>query len=183
MFICDSDDLFSSAVFAEQKKFEPGGGAMSLEKFKPAVSKYWLMVLAGLMWTVVGIVLCRLAYIWLKTVPWSRALPLGSFGLVLALAAYRYPFSKIALKNIDRLCLMADKCCIFAFQAWRSYLVVIFMMLLGITLRYSPFPRHFLAVVYAAVGGALFLSSFHFYRRIWMLKIRKQPYLSSEDKG
>ncbi|MBW1970781.1 MAG: hypothetical protein JRI82_15040 [Deltaproteobacteria bacterium] len=153
---------------------------MSLEKWKPAVSKYWLMVLAGLMWTVVGIMLCRLAYIWLKAVPWSRALPLGSLGLVFALAAYRYPFSKIALKNIDRLCLMADKCCIFAFQAWRSYLVVIFMMLLGITF-YSPFPRHFLAVIYATIGGALFLSSFHFYQRIWRVKIRKRSCISSDD--
>jgi len=158
-----------------------GGVALSLEKWKPAVSKYWLMVLAGLMWTVVGIMLCRLAYIWLKAVPWSRALPLGSLGLVFALAAFRYPFSKIALKNIDRLCLMADKCCIFAFQAWRSYLVVIFMMLLGITLRYSPFPRHFLAVIYATIGGALFLSSFHFYQRIWRVKIRKQSCISSSD--
>jgi len=154
---------------------------MSLEKFKPAVSKYWLMVLAGLMWTVVGIVLCRLACTWLKAVPWSRALPLGSLGLVFALAAHRYPFSKIALKNIDRLCLLTDTSCIFAFQAWRSYLVVIFMIVLGITLRYSPFPRHFLAVIYAAVGGALFLSSFHFYRRIWRVKIRKQPCISSSD--
>ena len=104
-------------------------------------------------------------------------------GLVFAVAAHRYPFSKIALKNIDRLCLMADKCCIFAFQAWRSYLIVIFMMLLGITLRYSPVPRHFLAVIYATIGGALFLSSFHFYRRIWMVKIRKHPCIPSDDKA
>ena len=166
---------------AQQKKLEPRGEALSLEKLKPAVSKYWLMVLAGLMWTVVGIMLCRLAYVWLKAVPWSLALPLGSFGLVFAVAAHRYPFSKIALKNIDRLCLMADKCCIFAFQAWRSYLIVIFMMLLGITLRYSPVPRHFLAVIYATIGGALFLSSFHFYRRIWMVKIRKHPCIPPAD--
>jgi hypothetical protein len=170
-------------MLAEQKKFEPGGEALSMEKWKPAVSKYWLMVIAGLMWTGVGIILCRLAYIWLKPVSWSRALPLGSLGLVFALAAYRYGFSKIALKNIDRLCLLTDKCCIFAFQAWRGYLIIIFMMILGITLRYSPFPKYFLAVIYTAIGGALFLSSFHFYRRIWMVKIRKQPCISSDDKG
>ena len=156
---------------------------MSLEKLKPSVSKYWLMVIAGGMWTVVGIMLCRLAYVWLKTVPGSRALTLGFFGLFFALAAHRYPFSKIASKNIDRLCLMADKCCIFAFQAWRSYLVVIFMMLLGISLRYSPFPKPYLAVIYAAIGGALFLSSFHFYRRVWMVKIMKRPCIPSDDKA
>lgn len=159
-----------------------GGVALSLEKWKPAVSKYWLMVLAGLMWTVVGIMLCRLAYIWLKAVPWSRALPLGSLGLVFALAAYRYPFSKIALKNIDRLCLMADKCCIFAFQAWKNYLIIIFMIMLGVAFRNSPIPKHFLAVLYTAIGGALFISSFHFYRCVWRVKILKQPCLPPKDE-
>ena len=43
-----------------------------------------------------------------------------------ALAAYRYGFLKIALKNIDRLCLLTEKPCIFAFQAWRSYLIIVF---------------------------------------------------------
>ena len=156
---------------------------MSLEKLKPAVSKYWLMALAGLMWSVVGAVLCHLAYVWLKAVPWSRALPLGLLGVASALVAYRYSFLKIALKNIDRLCLLTEKPCIFAFQAWRSYLIIVFMIALGIALRSSPIPRHILAVIYTTIGGALFLSSLHFYRRIWMVKIRKQTCVSSEDQG
>jgi hypothetical protein len=157
------------------------GGAMTLEKLKPAVSKYLLMTLAGLMWSAVGIILCRLAYIWLKAVPWRWALALGTMGLISALTVYRFGFSKIALKNIARLCLLSDKTCIFAFQAWKSYLIIIFMIILGITLRHSTIPRHFLAVIYAAIGGGLFFSSFHFYRCIWRVKIRKQPCLYSED--
>ena len=156
---------------------------MSLEKFKPAVSKYWLMALAGFMWSVVGVALCHLAYVWLKEIPRIRALLLGSLGVASAVVAYRYGFLKIALKNIDRLCLLTERPCIFAFQAWRSYLIIIFMIALGITLRNSPIPRHFLAVIYTTIGGALFLSSFHFYQRIWRIKIRKQPCISSEDKS
>jgi hypothetical protein len=155
---------------------------LSLEKLKPAVSKYWLMALAGLMWSVVGVALCHLAYVWLKAVPWSRALPLGLLGMASALVAYRYSFLKIALKNIDRLCLLTEKPCIFAFQAWRSYLIIVFMIALGIALRSSPIPRHILAVIYTTIGGALFLSSLHFYQRIWMVKIRKQPCLYAEDE-
>lgn len=154
---------------------------MLLEKLNPAVSKYWLMALAGLMWSAVGIMLCRLAYIWLKPVPWNRAMPLGAIGLIAAAAAYRYGFSKIALKNITRLCLLSNKTCVFAFQAWQSYLIILFMVMLGITLRHSPFPRHLLAVIYTTIGGALFFSSFHFYGRIWRVKIRKQPCLRSEE--
>lgn len=155
---------------------------MLLKKLNPAVSKYWLMALAGLMWSAVGIMLFRLAYIWLKPFPWNRALPLGSVGLISAVAAYRYGFSKIALKNITRLCLLSDKTCVFAFQAWKSYLIIVFMVMLGITLRHSPFPRHLLAVIYTTIGGALFLSSFHFYGRIWRVKIRKQPCLISKEQ-
>ena len=157
-------------------------GAINLEKLKPAVSKYWLMALAGLMWSLVGIMLCRMAYIWLRALPERWALSMGSLGLISALTVYRFGFSKIALKNITRLCLLPDKTCIFAFQAWKSYLIIIFMIILGITLRHSPLPRHFLAVIYAAIGGALFFSSFHFYWRIWQEKIRKQRYITSEDK-
>ena len=154
---------------------------MTLEKLKPVVSKYWLMALAGLMWSVVGIMLCRVAFIWLKAVLAHRALFLGSLGLISALLAYRFGFSKIALKNIFRLCLLPDKTCIFAFQAWKSYLIIIFMVILGITLRHSPIPRPYLAVIYATIGGALFFSSFHFYWRIWCVKIRKEPCITPED--
>ena len=147
---------------------------MALKKFKPAVSKYWLMALAGLMWSAVGILLCRMAYHWLKSVSENRALLMGSFGLVSALVVYRFGFSKIANKNIARLCLLPNQTCIFAFQAWKSYLIIIFMVTLGITLRHSPIPRHFLAVIYVTIGGALFFSSFHFYWRIWQVKIKKQ---------
>ena len=154
----------------------------NLEKLKPAVSKYWLMALAGLMWSVVGIMLCRMAFTWLRAFPVRWALSLGSFGLISALAAYRFGFSKIALKNIFRLCLLPDKTCIFAFQAWKSYLIIIFMISLGLTLRHSPFPKQFLAVIYETIGGALFFSSFHFYGRIWRVKIRKKPCLTSKDE-
>ena len=156
--------------------------AINLEKLKPSVSKYWLMALAGLMWSVVGIMLCRMAFIWLKAVPERWALSMGSLGLISAFTAYRFGFSKIALKNIFRLCLLPDKTCIFAFQAWKSYLIIIFMIVLGITMRHSPIPKHLLAVIYETIGGALLFSSFHFYGRIWRVKIRKKPCLTSEEK-
>jgi len=156
--------------------------AINLEKLKPAVSKYWLMALAGLMWSVVGIMLCSMAFNWLRAVPVRWALSLGSLGLISALAAYRFGFSKIALKNIFRLCLLPDKTCIFAFQAWKSYLIIIFMISLGLALRHSPIPKYLLVVIYETIGGALFFSSFHFYGRIWRVKIRKRPCLTSKDE-
>lgn len=154
---------------------------MSIAQMKPAVSKYWLIFLAGLIWSMVGIMLCRLACMWLSKTHWYLAVPLGSLGIILSLAAYGLGFSKIALKNIDRLCLLSDKSCIFAFQAWRSYLIIIFMIALGVVLRHSPLPKHFLAVIYTTIGGALFLASFHYYRRVWQVKVLKQPCLPPKE--
>jgi hypothetical protein len=153
---------------------------MPLKKMKPSVSKYWLIALAGLTWSTVGIILCRLAYIWLAVVPWSWSLPLGTISIISAIAAYRYGFSGIAIKNISRLCLLSDKSCLFSFQAWKSYLLIVFMIILGITLRHSPLPKHYLAIIYMTIGGALFLSSFHYYRLIWQVKIQKLPCQPSE---
>ena len=67
---------------------------------------------------------------------------------------------------------MADKSCVFAFQAWKSYLIIAFMIGLGIFLRHSAFPRHYLAVIYLAVGLALLLSSLLYYGLLWRVVFR-----------
>lgn len=148
---------------------------MALKGIKPTVPKYVLMVLAGLMWSTVGVMLCSMAYYWLKGVDWLTAFPFGLFGIILSLAAYRYGFSGIARKNIDRICLLPEKGCIFAFQAWKSYLIIALMIALGIILRHSPISKQYLAIVYMTIGGALLLSSLQYYRKLWRLIILKKP--------
>ena len=154
---------------------------MFFDKLKPAVSKYLLIALAGLMWSAVGVILCRMAYYWFKEIGWFAALPFGSLGIVLLLAVYFFGFSGIARKNIDRICLLSEKGCIFAFQAWKSYLIIVVMIALGIILRHSPISRQYLAIVYMAIGGALLLASLHYYRWLWRLLILKKPYLPSKE--
>jgi hypothetical protein len=147
-------------------------------KLKPAVSRYWLITLAGLLWSAVGLMLCRLAYLWLTAVPWGGALFLGISGIVLALIVHRFGFSRIAVKNIDRIRQFSEKGCLFAFQAWKSYLIIVIMVALGLLLRHSPLPKQYLAVVYLAVGGALFLASFHYYALLWRVGVRGHPWIS-----
>lgn len=147
----------------------------SITNLKPAVSKAWLLGVAGLMWSGVGVMLCRLAWVWLYPVPGLWEAIYGGCGLVGALAVYYFGFSKIAKKNIRRLCLYPDKACFFAFQAWKSYLIIVVMIILGITLRHSPVQKYYLAVVYITIGGALFLSSFHYYGCLMRLVMDKKP--------
>ena len=147
----------------------------SLIKLKPAVSKKWLIASAGLMWSTVGLMLCRLAYHWLATdLPGDWEAVFGGCGLAAAVGVYYFGFSKIAKKNIDRLCLFPEKACFFAFQAWKSYLIILVMISMGYVLRHSMVRKDYLAVVYLAIGGALFLSSFHYYGTLWRLVVEKK---------
>lgn len=135
-----------------------------IARFNPAVSRKWLLLLAGLMWTGVGLLLCSFALRWLSAAPSPSSLGLGLLGLAVALAAYRLQFGKLALKNIERILGLAEKACLFAFQAWKGYLIIIVMMTGGMLLRHSALPKPYLAVVYAAIGGAMLLASRQYYR-------------------
>ena len=148
---------------------------MTLRSLKPAVTKSWLIALAGLMWTGVGVMLCRLAYNWLAVINRGMATSLGLLGVVMAVVAYRFGFSKIAQKNIKRISLLVEKTCIFAFQTWKGYLIIGSMITLGIILRSSTIPKQYLAIVYATIGGAIFLSSLHYYGLLWRMVVQKDP--------
>ncbi len=151
-----------------------------LRSLRPAASKPWLIALAGLMWSVVGLMLCRLAYHWLAVIRWRGAVPLELIGIVLALTAHKLCFSKIARKNITRLSLLREKTCIFAFQRWKSYLLIGLMITLGIALRNLPVPRPYLAVLYTTIGGALFLASFQYYSCLWRIVAQRESCLPPE---
>lgn len=109
--------------------------------------------------------LVRLGVRWLVPFDLVYASVLALAGIVLAMAIYRIGFSRFADNNIIRIGdIPGDKACIFAFQSWTSYPLVVFMISLGVFLRrFSPIPKPFLAVVYIGIGGSLFLASFHYH--------------------
>jgi hypothetical protein len=149
---------------------------MTLKSLKPAVSKSWLVAIAGLMWTGVGVMLCGLAYHWFVNVNTGVAVILGALGTGMALAAYHFGFSKIARRNIKRLSQLTEKTCVFAFQTWKGYLIICFMIMLGAILRSSPIPKPYLAILYTTIGGAIFLSSLHYHSLLWRLAVQKNPH-------
>lgn len=139
---------------------------MNLNRFKPAVPQKWLLGLAGILWSVVGIMLCVQAVFWMGTVTRAVALFLFLLSMGLSYGAYRFLFYNIATTNINRITGLAAESCIFAFQAWKSYILILIMIILGITLRHSSIPKHYLSVIYLTIGGALFLSSLRYYVRL-----------------
>ena len=153
---------------------------------KPGVDKIWLFVLAGFMWSGVGIYLDLLAFGWLRPVNIGLALLLIASGLLLAVVFYLVMFKRFADLNIIRISgLTGDKICIFAFQRWTSYPLVVVMVSLGIFLRvYSPIPKPFLAVLYLVIGTSLFMASLRYYR--FLFSIQRQadslPHENITDK-
>jgi hypothetical protein len=139
-----------------------------LYKLKPAAKKFWLQLLAGLMWSGVGLMLFFIARRWLTEVELPTEVLLLIAGLLLAAAIYFWGFSKLASKNIHRIEALPQKPCLFAFQAWTSYPLVAVMIAMGIYLRvYSSFPHALLAITYIGLGGGLFGSSLHYYAHLF----------------
>lgn len=145
-----------------------GFNIVSLRKFKPAVRKVWLQFSAGLVWYAVGLMLIDIALGWLRPVVISTMFNLVILGLLLAASIYFFGFSKLAKKNITRICgINGEKVCLFAFQRWTSYPLVLFMMFLGIFLRtYSPISKPLLAILYLGIGGGLLTASLHYFVNI-----------------
>ena len=81
-------------------------------------------------------------------------------------------FLKIVDKNLDRIIPMSGKRCIFSFIPWKSYLIIVLMILMGFFLRLSPIPKIYLTTVYIAIGMSLILSSIR-YLRVFLMETFK----------
>ena len=138
-----------------------------LYKYNPAVPKRLLLIIAGSLWTLVGAFLCWRAYGWLELEHETITPVFAVTGIVVAVTANRFLLAKSARRIVDRISLLPDRACLFAFTPWRGYFMIGGMITMGVLLRNSAFPRHYLALLYGAMGGALVLSSFVFYNSYW----------------
>jgi len=136
---------------------------------KPRLPKYWLHLTAGVMWSSVGLYLISLTREWIRSVDKVFLFLIIGLGVFLGVSINSFGFSKLAEKNIGRIeSIPSDRPCLFAFQEWTSYPLIIVMISLGIFLRkYSPLPKTWLAVMYIGIGFSLFLASTHYYRHLW----------------
>ena len=130
----------------------------------PCVRRNWLVLIAGVVWLAVGISLILVACLWLYSSVWPLNLVLAAGSLPLGMIVYAYGFSRIVRKNIDRIGAKPEKVCVFAFQGWRSYLLILLMMVLGYTVRHLPIPKDIDAVIYFTMGSALALGSSLYFR-------------------
>jgi len=130
---------------------------------KPSAHRRRLYLIAGLLWTIAGSILVERAYGWLDDLDTSQLIVVLSLSSLLGLIFFFAGFIKIVRKNINRIKSLPDKVSVFAFTAWKGYVIIAVMVSAGIMLRSSSFPKHYLAVFYLAMGFSLLMGSFLFY--------------------
>jgi len=138
-----------------------------LTRFNPAVPRRTLFAISGGLWTIAGLMLCLRGEEWLEVFPLGMELGLEALSALLAVAGYLLFFIHIVKKNIDRISFLPDRACLFAFTAWRGYLLIVLMIGLGIWLRNSVIPKYYLSIPYSVMGMILLLGSFRFFRQFF----------------
>jgi hypothetical protein len=141
---------------------------------KPAVPRRWLFIIAGGIWMIAGIILIERAYNWLSDFDANQLILLLILAIFLALVIYFSGFIKIVRKNINRINSLPEKVCIFAFTAWKGYVIIAIMVTAGIILRNSAFPKHYLALIYLAMGGSLLIGGVVFLSKLFGNKLSRK---------
>jgi len=130
----------------------------------PKVNKKVLIIIAGIMWSAVGIMLIKIALKWLVEFSYIYIFLISGGGLITGIIIAKFGFNNIAEKNVNRIKQYKNKVCLFAFQKWQSYILIIVMVSMGIFMKSSSFiPKKVLALMYVSIGTALFISSFKYY--------------------
>jgi uncharacterized membrane protein len=167
------DDSDSKRTTRAQKKAPHQSGkqetVLNPQKFKPAAGKRILVFLAGFAWICAGTVLLSFSATWLNGFFAKGSLKFTGAGVLLALVIHHFGFLKVVDKNLGRLLPVNEPKCLFSFISWKSYIIIIVMITMGVLLRQSPIPKPMLSVLYTGIGLALILSSIR-YLRICMKK-------------
>ena len=137
---------------------------IDIKNYKPAVPKAVLLFLAGGLWLGVGCMLLFLAVSWLREAAQINRSFFAGAGIIFALFIHHFGFLKIVDKNLGRILPADENKCVFSFMPWKSYLIIPVMITLGLVLRHSVVPKHYLAIIYIGIGLALTLSSVRYMR-------------------
>ncbi len=126
-----------------------------------------LILIAGIVWILVGFMLSRLAILWWQTYTGSFVFIFILIGLILGVAKGYFIVTRVVITNIKRITQLNGNSFILAFISLKTYLLIAGMMILGILLRNSVFPKQYLAIIYMGVGLAMIFSSYPYFRMLF----------------
>jgi hypothetical protein len=117
------------------------------------------LLLAALMWTVVGLGLTVVGGRWLMQVDGSLRWTGVALAIVIGVAKGVFVLRRTARRNVRRIMDRGDGCCLGGFVSWKMWLFILAMMAGGRLLRGSDLPLWILGTIYAGIGLALASSS------------------------
>ena len=132
---------------------------------RKGVKREILFFVSGIMWAGVGIMLNILSLGWFFHSKGTLRYITLTIGIIIGIIVSVFGFNKVAEKNIKRIFKLADYTCIFNFQEIKGYLIIIFMIGLGLFMRKSGyFTKEVLSLVYTTIGLGLFLSGLLYFK-------------------
>lgn len=129
----------------------------NMKEFMPRCSKRSLFIIAAMVWMMAGTMIMKLGYEVILSKPncWfiSGVVALSVFGIF-----FKFIFRKMAIKHQKRIAsYVKEKVCAFAFFDKKGYIIMAFMMTLGIVIRSTSFINPiYWAPFYIGLGTALF---------------------------
>lgn len=136
------------------------------------VSKKYLLLISGILWSGVGLFLNILAFNWFLKVDSHYSFMLPAEGLFIGLMIAVFGLNRVMQKNSSRIMSLPESSHILHFQAKKSYLLVAVMMTMGIVIRNTNLlPQIFKIPSYIAMGTGLFLTSFGYFKKFFQFNI------------
>jgi len=136
-----------------------------LDQLKPASSIRSRLLVAALIWTLVGAALLAAGLRWTLAGEglrgWVALVPAVGLGWLKS----RYLLSRRADANAQRIVDSGESRCLGGVFAWSAWGLVAAMIALGAAMRLSSLPRLWLGVLYVTVGSALLIASTVSWRR------------------
>ena len=132
------------------------------------VSHWVHIALSALMWSLVGVKMNLLAANWLSDFQNDVKIYILIIGVIVGISVALFLFSKLVRKNILRINKLPKKSNIIYFQSLKSYIIIIFMISLGVSMRKSGLiANYILCPIYISIGTALFTSSLIYYKQLF----------------
>ena len=135
-----------------------------LEARKPVAAVRVHILLATLMWTIVGLFLFVRGAGNMMSLPGAVNLWWLIVAVFIGVLKGRLIFDKTAVRVISRILSREGDRCLGGFLSLKSWGMILFMVFLGMSLRVSPLPGILVWGVYVAVGAGLFFSSRLFWK-------------------
>lgn len=139
---------------------------------KYGVSRNFLLLTAGTVWLIAGINILRIGLVcWMADTSHAWFLKMGEASIVF-LFFFGLIFQKVYHKHRLRISRKQEKNCPFSFFDRQGWLLMFFMITLGVTVRrLHLLPESFISVFYTGLSVALMATGVRFLRYGWRNKL------------